>query len=163
MMNVSAQGILQDYSNLTGWNPRTGAPDPGLTIPKAASYWTTTGIAGRKLRWFKVGMTAPVVLTYKDCIQVAIDRLGGVIIMLDLPDAAVDAWRLGDPWLGYMGAGLRSNSHCVLGLAYDDNVCDVITWGSVQRTDYTFLGKIHNGVLGCDRRYDDRSADKPIS
>lgn len=129
--------LIAAYSALTGYNPATGTPDPGVAIGAGTAYWQHTGLAGHKI----IGATRTNAIRwpefYEGMITYLVQYYGAAILTLHLPQAAIDAFRNGDVWDVNMGPGTAF--HCVPILAYDQNWCDVVTWGRPQRVSWGFI------------------------
>jgi hypothetical protein len=141
---VPDQSILAAYSALTGYNPQTGSPDPGLLISAAIEYWRTVGIEGHKVD-LAAGANAAATAQLggpsinEAHIKYAVCYFGAAILGLNLPSRAVDVFYQGGVWDANMGPG--TEGHCVPVMAYDATHCDAITWGRPQRMTWSFIGQ----------------------
>ena len=139
---VSNAEVLAAYSTLSGYNPNTGANDVGVDIGAAMTYWHQVGFGGSRIVAASRTLVAPARLSAHDlqgAVESAITWYGGAVLGLNLPAAAITHFNDDQPWVGNIGPGLVAQAHCVPALSFDQDNLEVITWGRVQRMDWTFL------------------------
>jgi hypothetical protein len=131
--------VIATYSALTGYNPSTGTPDPGLVVSAAMSYWQRIGLAGHKIDIAATANSIGRPNTYQSMITYLIQYYCAAILSFHLPLAAIDAFRNGGIWDANMGPG--AEFHCVPAFAYDQTRCDVVTWGQPQKVTWGFIAQ----------------------
>jgi len=123
--------ILQAYSDVSGYDPATGANDNGCCLLDVMNYWRKTGIAGDKIGAF---VEADTLREIKQTVQI----FEGSVLGLTLPVSAQgqSVWEdVGDNDGGVWGG------HCVLGLVYDPEYLTVVTWGGLMKASWPFIAK----------------------
>jgi hypothetical protein len=133
--------ILTAYSALSGYNPNTGSNNNGILVSAGMNYWQQTGLAGHKV---DIAVQSNMVSggpggNYSPLISNLIQYYGVAILVFNLPLAAEPAFFAGENWVGNMGPGAGTEYHCVPALAYDQEWCDIVTWGQPQRTNWAFI------------------------
>jgi hypothetical protein len=133
---IPDQDIIGLYSQLTGYDPATGANDNGLNILAFLKFWRTTGVAGHKIGAFvQVNQYDHTQLAYANYL------FGGAYCGLALPLTARNQpiWDLIDPDLAGDAAPYSWGGHCV-NLGIHDPVGYVFsTWGEEQYASKTFV------------------------
>ena len=133
---IPDQDIIALYSQLTGYDPKTGDNDTGLNIGAFLKYWRTTGVAGHKIG-------AYVMVNPHDHGQLAYANylFGGVYCGLALPLTAQkqQIWDVTDPSLTGKAAPGSWGGHCV-NLGIHDPLGYVFsTWGEEQYATGPFV------------------------
>jgi hypothetical protein len=133
---ISDQDIIRLYSQLTGYDPDTGANDDGLNILAFLKFWRNTGVAGHKIGAF-------VQVNPHDHSQLAYANylFGGVYCGLDLPLTARNQqiWDSTDPALTGNAEPGSWGGHCV-NLGIHDPLGYVFsTWGEEQYATRSFV------------------------
>lgn len=137
------QAILEAYSAISGYDPRTGAHDDGCVMLDVLNYWRSKGIAGRRL-----GAYAAVQPGDHAEVMEAVYLFDGCLIGLNLPRAVqgLNQWQgprmAWGPWQAGSWGG-----HAVPIIDYDANWLYVVTWGKVLQMDWRFFD------LYCDEAY----------
>lgn len=124
------------YSELTGYDPKTGQPDDGLVETDVLDRWKTpVGLYGNRLADY--AFTSPrSVLHVKQAIWV----YGGIYLGLNLPEAAERQTDAGEPWtIPWFSRDL--GGHCVVAQKYDEAYLYVDTWGLLQPVEWAFVRK----------------------
>jgi hypothetical protein len=145
-VTIAQADAIAAYSALTGYNPQTGQPDPGLVVANAMTYWQTTGLAGHKIDKSCATNMIGVPAFYQPMIMDLVQYYGAAIMVFALPTAAITAFHAGDPWLPNMGPGI--DLHCVPVLAYDQTWAEVVTWGRSQRVSWDFVRQYTTEIWG---------------
>lgn len=128
--------ILAAYSQISGYDPQSGAGDDGVSLPSLLDYWTNTGIGGHTINQY-------LVLEHgnQNHIQIAVFAFGGCLVQLDLPASAKsqDVWSV--PPEGTTGAGAPGSlyPHVVPIIGYDPLYLTIVTWGQIKRMTWGFL------------------------
>lgn len=130
--------VLASYATLTGYDPATGQPDPGVTTLDMLGHWRTVGIGGKRI-------TAYVEVDVHDRAEVraAINLAGGLLVGADLPMRAYDQLAAGRPWTR-SGRGAASapgswGGHAIHIGQYDTRGLTCTTWGRTQRMSWTWF------------------------
>lgn len=133
---LSDNVILAAYSQLSGYDPQTGAGDNGVYLPALINYWASTGIGGHVIDQYlalESGNQAHI--------QVAVFAFGGCIVELELPASAKsqDVWSV--PAQGAIGIGARRSwcAHVVSIIGYDQLYLTSVTCGQIKRMTWNFL------------------------
>jgi hypothetical protein len=128
--------VIDAYSAITGYNPKTGAHDNGANMLDVLNYWRKTGIAGRKI----VGYVALEPKNQRD-IEDAIMLFGNVYLGVALPLSAQRQTVWAVPPGGATGTGAPGSwgGHAVPVVQYDQRGLTVVTWGQLKRMTWSFL------------------------
>lgn len=127
---LSEAAVIEAYSQVSGYDPRTGANDNGAVMLDVLNYWRHRGIADRKI-------TAYVAIDHTDYIEVrqGIHLFGGVYVGAALPISAAAQLAAGLPWRVANGRTAAVNSwggHAFYVGAYNGNRLEAVTWGRTQ-------------------------------
>jgi hypothetical protein len=124
--------ILGVYSDLTGYNPRTGANDNGTGMVDLLDYWRQVGIVGHKiLGWMAIEPSNLAML------RVGVDLFGGILAGLALPllaEAQIEAHQ----WWTITQRGSEESApgslggHAVAVPDMEQGWFDCITWAQRQ-------------------------------
>ena len=131
---VPDPAIVTAYSDITGYDPRTGAHDDGASMTDVLDYWRDTGIGGHKIsEYAEVNITQ-----YR--VQQTVWVFDGAYVGLELPASAQSqvggVWQIenfkvdGDAEKGSWGG------HAVPVVKYDQDYLWVVTWGMLQQVDW---------------------------
>ena len=147
---VSTAAVIEAYSAITGYDPKTGKNDNGAVEIDVLNYWRQTGVGGHKI-------VAYVALepSNREHVRDACFIFGGCYIGLALPMSAQtqDVWSV--PPGGATGAGAPGSwgGHAVPVVAYDVRGLTVVTWGALKRMTWEFWDAY------CDEAYAIYSTD----
>lgn len=115
--------VIEMYSNITGYNPITGANDNGAAITDVLNYWQTKGLAGHKiLAWAKLDYTNP--LSLKRGIYI----FGANDVGVQLPESAQEQFGRGENWEVIPNSPIEGG-HCVLQSGFGAEGSNYQTWG----------------------------------
>jgi len=133
-ITLTDQEVVDFYSLSTGYSPADPNTDQGGNEIAVLNCARARGIAGHKL-------TAYVAIDPKDHVSIrqAVALFGGVYFGVDLPLTAQnqDVWHTA---FGTPGAAPDSwGGHCVVGEAYDEAHCTLITWGERKLCTWDWL------------------------
>jgi hypothetical protein len=135
---VSQRDVVAAYSAISGYNPRTGVPDPGCESLKALNYWRKTGLgpAGAKRR-----IAAFVKIDHRNLIEVkaAIVTFGGIIIAAEMPLTAQTQFDAKATWTAVSGRRAQPGSwggHAMHLGSYGTRGFSVSTWGRRQQATW---------------------------
>jgi hypothetical protein len=135
--DITLSQTFKAYTDLTGFDPYTGQkPGPGVFVGDAMRYWASTGIGGHRISASEWSNAIGQPFFYAGMIKRSVFYMGGAILGLTISKQAQMAFNAGQPWVAGMAGG---EGHCVPALAYDDDWCDVITWGRPQRLSWGFV------------------------
>jgi hypothetical protein len=128
--------VISAYTQLSGYNPQTGANDNGAALLDVLKLWNNTGIAGHKIDAY-----VSVNPQNQAMIQAAIYLFGLVYIGVELPLSAQTQtnWSVTDTSLQGNAAVDSWGGHCVILPGYDSNAgTKVITWGEEINSTWGF-------------------------
>lgn len=128
MVTLPDSAILDLYSAVSGYDPKTGANDVGAVEQNVLKYVRENGIGGHKIR-------AYAQLNHKDLAQMkhALWRFGTVYMGFQVPRYAEDQTAQGYPWsVQTSGQTQIVGGHAIDLQAWDENRMTVITWGKTQ-------------------------------
>lgn len=133
---VADADVIAAYSAITGYNPATGEPDPGIRTLDMLNHWRRAGIGGRQI-------TAYVEVNVHDLDEVkqAIYLGGALLVGIDMPLSAADQFQAGQTWKAVRGPRGRAGSwggHAVHVGAYTTRGLKCTTWGTVQPITWAF-------------------------
>ncbi|MDQ6901936.1 MAG: hypothetical protein M3139_02850 [Bacteroidota bacterium] len=126
----STKAIVQSYSDLTGFNPKTDGQGKSIEAIKALKHWRKKGIAGHRIIAFAK-------LDFKNRRQLlqAIYLYGGCYVGINLPKSAekqyFDSKKWTVPRSGTNGAGEPGSwlGHALTITGYNKNELRAVTWG----------------------------------
>ena len=115
--------VLQGYSDVTGFDPTTGANDNGTNMTDALDYLRTTGLAGHKiLAWAQVD---PTNLLHR---KLGAQIFGATLVGVQLPNSAEEQFNNGQPWEVVPSNAGIAGGHAILRLGYGSLGDDYATW-----------------------------------
>lgn len=132
-VTVGSKPLVDMYSGVSGYNPKTGKPDEGCDVETAFRWWRDKGLGGHKIEawcWVDPHQRLQV--------ETAHWLFGGLYVVLNLPATALDQWDKGVPWSGspkpnrpgtQPGSGFP---HAVNVVAIGPNYLTAVTWGTLQ-------------------------------
>lgn len=143
----SDSAILEAYSAVSGYDPRTGNNDNGCVLLDVMKYWRSTGIGGHQIMAF-----ATIPINNPRLIATGIFMFGGICIGLALPVSAQEQINRGLPWT-YTGSYTSQpgswGGHCVEVVDYDPAVLTCVTWGKLQTMSWEFLTRYCDEIYVC--------------
>lgn len=126
--------ILQDYSNITGFDPNNPSTDQGTVMIDALAYYVKTGIVGRKiLAWASVKIDSSL-WEFRQAISI----FGTVLVGFNFPQSAMDQFNSGLPWTVDMTSPIVGG-HCVAVSEYSATQLVCNTWAALQPTSLGFF------------------------
>lgn len=142
--------VLSAYSDVSGYDPRTGTGDNGCAMLDVMNYWRSTGIGGHKILGY-------VTVNKRSSAEVlaALWLFGGLCLGLALPATAQDqaVWDVVDSSLSGSSAPYSWGGHCVPIPKYDADHAVCITWGQRLAMTWDFFNTY------CDEAYAVLTAD----
>lgn len=133
---IDEADVIAAYSAITGYNPATGEPDPGIASLDMLGHWRSVGVGGRKIAAY-----VEVNVDDLDEVKTALSLTGALLVGIDMPLSSADQFRAGKTWTAAAGARGRAGSwggHAVHVGAYDSRYLTCTTWGRTQRMTYAF-------------------------
>lgn len=131
----STKQSLQVYTRLTGYNPKTGRPDPGIVMLEMLKVWKNEGFFGHK-----IGAFMSVNSRNLRMVRVAMNEFCGTIIGLALPISAQNKtrWDIEGSFNGD-GAPGSWGLHCTYKPDYLKNGdFNHVTWGDLMPSSDKF-------------------------
>jgi len=125
------------YSQLTGYDPATGANDNGADETAVMDAWVKGFAApgGTTNALYSYAFISPQNLNH---IRQAVATFGAVYLGLDLPASAERETDAGEPWTVPWFSPIVGG-HCVVAAEYDENYLYVSTWGQRQPVAWSFV------------------------
>lgn len=137
--------IVKAYSDVTGYNPSTGANDTGAAALDVLNYWRKNGVSGHTIFAY-----AKINVLNIPHVKYAIYMFGGAYLGLELPISAQtqDIWDV-PPTGTASGSGLAGSwgGHAVCAIGYDANYIYLISWGQIKKATWAFF------TAYCDEAY----------
>ena len=128
----SDQGVLSDYSAVTGFVPANPMTDQGTDMAVAAAYRRNTGIVDVKGVRHKIDSYTALSAGDVDQLVLAAYLTGAVGVGLRLPASAEDQFDAGEPWTVVPGDEIDGGHYvCCLGRNSRGNLL-VVTWGRIH-------------------------------
>ena len=133
MVKPTRNQVVQAYSDITGYDPATGANDNGAAITDVLNYWTRVGIAGHKIDgWVQVDNTN------LQEVKQAVYLFGGLDIGLQVPQSAMDQNLAGLPWEVVPFDGGILGGHSIAAFDFSPAQGRGATWGMNQAWTWNF-------------------------
>jgi hypothetical protein len=142
---------LRAYSEVTGFNPNAGPPgrnptDQGTVMQEGLDYWRRVGMpvtTAASVARHKIHAFAEVDHRNPAELEAAVALFGEVLLGIEFPVAAMDAFNNGEPWDEWEDDGGIEGGHAICSARYDTDTDKwwVITWGREQEVTQAFLDK----------------------
>lgn len=136
-VSVTDQDVIHAYSDVSGYDPKTGLHDDGAYVQDALDHWRKVGLGGHKIVAF-----AKVDVHNQAEVDAAINIFGTLILGIALPVTAQDQTGPGRVWDYVAGDNARYSwgGHAVATGLYDRGAGKrrVSTWGGVQDMSQAF-------------------------
>lgn len=135
-IEVPEDAVIRAYSEVTGYDPVTGANDRGANMLQVLKYFRRTGIAGRKAVAF-----VSIDPDNKTLLDIATCLFGGVYFGVILPRVAMQQHAQGRPWTAPVNPWVARfrpewqpiGGHAVFSPDYEQGGRTCITWGKPQK------------------------------
>jgi hypothetical protein len=127
--------VIMSYSEVSGYDPATGANDRGCNLLNVMNYWHNSGIGNAR---HKIDGFGKIDAGDLHMIKTGIFLCEGLIIGVMLPRnvAGKDVW----VFTPGQGSGYGSwGGHCVYLVAYDSDWFTCVTWGKLLKINWRFL------------------------
>ena len=137
---VSDNDIIRAYSDVSGYDPKTGENDNGAVMLDVLKYWRKTGIGGHKINGY-----IQVQTKNHAHVQAATYLFGSLDIGVALPKTIENQTGPGLKWdvpkQGLHGDGTPGSlgGHAVNIVSYDQTGVLLVTWGALQFATWKFL------------------------
>ncbi len=153
-VNISDKAAVQNYSDITGYNPNPSPEqigpngenltDQGTAVQQMLEYWRTVGLVDDDGNRHKIAAYVGLTLGRNLLTELwaANYLLDGVIIGIDCPAQWQTAFQKGEPW-GAVAFPDYEGGHCILGVdKLDGNDLGLVSWGG--RASATPAGLVQN-------------------
>jgi hypothetical protein len=130
-IEVAEADVITAYSQITGYDPRTGTPDPGIRSLDMLNHWRKNGVGGHRIAAY-----VEVDVRNLDEVRQAVHLFGGLLIGADMPLAAAAQTRRRETWKPVATSAGTPGSwggHAMHLGAYGPRGLTVTTWGRTQR------------------------------
>ena len=139
-VSFTDQGVLSDYSAVTGFVPSDKYTDQGTDMQVAASYRRKTGIVDATGKRHIVDAYISIKPGNKTELKQAIYLFSNVGIGIRFPASAMAQFAAGKPWTVSMFSRIEGG-HYVPAIGYDSQYVYVVTWGKIQKMSWAFFCK----------------------
>ena len=151
-ITFTTQDAFAKYSELSGYNPQTGANDTGLVVLDVLKNWQSEGLNGQHKA---LAYAACDVRNVED-VAACISEFGFTYIGFAVPRYAMDQFNRGQPWdLDPHGDQTLIGGHAIIGGAYDLQPANnakpyikTVTWGAEQVMTLDFFHKYVDEAYG---------------
>jgi hypothetical protein len=126
---IGDEAILEVYSAVSGYDPRTGENDNGAVMQDVLDLWRKVGIGGHQILAF-----AEVDISDRSEVDAAVNLFGHVYLGLNVPYSALDQFDKGQAWDVVRRDGGNAGGHAVHAGYFnqDERTLKVVTWARVQ-------------------------------
>lgn len=119
----SLADVLKGYSDVTGFDPATGANDNGTVMTEALEYMRNVGMAGHKiLGWAKIDHHN---IVHR---RLGVQLFGATLVGVSFPASAMTQFGNNQPWHVDSGSTIEGG-HAILHPGYGATGDDYVTWG----------------------------------
>ena len=137
-VNFTDEQVIEIYSKLSGYNPRTGENDNGVVLLDLLKEWKNVGFFGHK-----IGAFAYVNPKNVKQIKYAINTFGGTLNGIALPIISQQQTIWEEPF----GADRFSDDakpgswggHCTFGANYNEKKLENVTWAMEKKTTFGYM------------------------
>jgi hypothetical protein len=132
-VNFTDQTAIQNYSDITGYNPDDPSSDQGTDVHALYQYRKTTGLVDADGKRHTVVAYAGLTQGDWDELLVALSLFDMVGIGIQVPDYAQNQFSAGQPWDVEPGQPNIEGGHYIpVVSAASNTLADVFTWGALQ-------------------------------
>lgn len=135
-------GVLSDYSAITGFNPRDPNSDQGTDMQEAASYRRRVGIVDASGQRHKVAAYLSLDAGDLKAHYQALWLFGAVGIGIQVPASCFDQFDASKPWKPVPNSPIEGGHY--VPLVSKRNTLECITWGRTQGMTVAFFGKFND-------------------
>lgn len=127
LLNLTSAQIVAYYLKYTG------GQDDGVVLADFLAHVKKTGWFGHKLAAY-----APVAYTDYATLQFTINAYGYAYTGIEVTDLMMNAFSEGKPWTAAdVSRGNVEGGHCIPLVGYDSDYLYAVTWGGVQKIQYS--------------------------
>lgn len=137
MVVPTTADVLAIYTAITGFNPQDPGTDQGAMEGDVCRYMISHGLLGHKSMGTAPIVTGKLTLSGVDHLKWGMQVFGVVRLGVNLPASAEDQFP-DYPW-SLSGDLTITGGHDVPLVKYDTQYAYVITWGRVQRVEWSWL------------------------
>ena len=130
-------GVLADYSTVTGFDPSNPATDQGTLVRDAMKFRRETGVQDFMGHRHKIVAYISIEPGNLEHVYAAMYLFGCVGVGVEFPDSAMDQYEAGQPWSVVPGSQSRGGHYVPLIAKQRNAIC--VTWGKLQEVTETFL------------------------
>lgn len=131
-VNFTTQGVLSDYSAVTGFNPNDPSTDQGTYLRDALDYGRKVGFVDADGNRHKIKAFLLLdLLDFNDILQ-ATYIFSSTTLGLSMTQTAMDQFDAGEPWTKITDEEIKGGHEVEL-IAWDGIWLYVVTWGKVQK------------------------------
>lgn len=139
-LRFTDEGVLSDYSAVTGFDPNDPSTDRGTSVRQALSYRRKTGIIDADgVRHQILGYVALEPGNW-DHVLDSIYLFGATGIGIKVPSSAMDQFKRGEPWSVVSAPGAIEGGHYIPLVAWRGRLL-CVTWGKLQPMTRGFFEK----------------------
>lgn len=138
-VSVSTNNVLALYSAVTGYNG-TPETDRGANMADVAKYHKKTGLEDETGTYHKCAAYTAITPGNLEEIKQSIYLFGACSIGWELPESAQEQTQEGKPWAVVSGSPIEGG-HDTLAIAYGPLYLYVVTWGMIQKVEWSFVSK----------------------
>lgn len=139
-VEFSEQTALDDYGDVTGYNPETGENDNGTYTREAMKFRQEIGVVDVAGNRHKIGAYVALEPGNWEQMREALFIFGVVGIGIEFPDTAMSQFNRGKAWHVQHGATIEGGHYIPLvGFRHSDPIC--VTWGRLQKMSKHFYQK----------------------
>lgn len=137
----TTQGVLSDYSAVTGFDPNDPSTDQGTWVRDALKYRQNTGTIDANGRRHKIKAYAAVELQNIQELWQAVYLFGAVGIGFNVPNTIWDQWDRGLTWDVTDPNATIDGGHYVPIVGRDNDLIKFVTWGQETTMTQNFYNK----------------------
>lgn len=127
--------IIKAYSDISGYDSKTGANDNGCNMLDVLKYWKNVGIGGHK-----IGAFAEVDIKDKQQILAALYLFHGIDAGYQMPASSMNQFSKNKPFIIVRNSPLEGG-HCMPIKKADSKYMYPVTWGKMVQANYAWIAK----------------------
>ena len=147
-VDFTDEGVLSDYSAITGYNPNDPNTDQGTDPRQAFDYRRSTGLVDAAGKRHTLGAYVALEPGNWDQLLEATYIFSGVGIGVEFPSSAMDQFNQGKPWSVVSGNVPIEGGHYIPAIGHaSSSTVTIVTWGKAIHMTRGFYEKY------CDEAY----------